>query len=211
MKTLSKDPLNVLVAGVGGQGNVLLAQILGQALMREGFFTVVGDTFGAAQRGGSVASHIRISKDIEYSSIVPKGHADFILGMEPSETLRVMGEYSNANTRVVTNPRIVYPPPVISGAAEYPNIDELLANIEKYSRKLWVVNATEEALKMGNRLYANTILMGATIGTNILPIDRSSVASIYEEKFTRPDLFEANIKALDLGILLTQDPPSDFP
>ncbi len=83
MKTLSKDPLNVLVAGVGGQGNVLLAQILGQALMREGFFTVVGDTFGAAQRGGSVASHIRISKDIEYSSIVPKGHADLFSVWSP--------------------------------------------------------------------------------------------------------------------------------
>ena len=205
MKPLPKDPLNILVAGVGGQGNVMVAQIMGQALVMEGFFAVVGDTFGAAQRGGSVASHIRISKDTEYSSIVPKGQADFILGMEPSETLRVMGVYANPHTRVIVNPRVVLPPTVISGADTYPDIDEVLAAIEKHSSRLWIVNATEQAMKLGNRLYANTILMGATLGTGIVPIGRDSVTEIYKERFADPKLYEANIHALDLGISLTRE------
>jgi indolepyruvate ferredoxin oxidoreductase beta subunit len=204
MRALLKDPLNILVAGVGGQGNVMLAQIIGQALVTEGFFAVVGDTFGAAQRGGSVASHIRISKDTEYSSIVPKGKADFIIGMEPSETLRVMGVYANPVTRVIVNPRIVLPPTVISGADTYPDINQILAAIEKYSSRLWIVHATEQAMKLGNRLYANTILMGATLGTGILPIGRDSIVEIYKERFTDPKLYEANIKAFDLGISLTE-------
>ena len=205
MKALPKDPLNILVAGVGGQGNVMLAQIMGQALVMEGFFAVVGDTFGAAQRGGSVASHIRISKDTEYSSIVPKGQAHFILGMEPSETLRVMGVYANPNTRVIVNPRVVLPPTVISGTDTYPDIDEILAAIEKHSSRLWIVNATEKAMNLGNRLYANTILMGATLGTGILPIGRDSVVEIYKERFADPKVYKANIEALDLGISLTRE------
>jgi indolepyruvate ferredoxin oxidoreductase beta subunit len=205
MKVLPKDPLNILVAGVGGQGNVMLAQIMGQALVKEGFFAVVGDTFGASQRGGSVASHIRISMDTEYSSIVPKGQADFILGMEPSETLRVMGDYANPNTRVVLNPRVVLPPTVISGADKYPDPGEIMATIKKYSARFWIVNATEEAMKLGNRLYANTILMGATLGTGVLPIGRDTVVEMYEERFTDRALCDTNIKALDVGISLTQE------
>jgi len=204
MKALPKDPLNILVAGVGGQGNVMLAQIMGQALVMEGFFAVVGDTFGAAQRGGSVASHIRISKDTEYSSIVPKGQADFILGMEPSETLRVMGVYANPNTQVIVNPRVVLPPTVISGADTYPEIDEVLTAIKKHSSRLWIVPATEQALNLGNRLYANTILMGATLGTGIVPIGRDSIVEIYKERFADHKLYKANIRALDLGISLTK-------
>ena len=159
MKDLSKDPLNILVAGVGGQGNVMLAQVMAQALVREGYFAVVGDTFGASQRGGSVASHVRVSKRTEYSSILPQGSADFIVGMEPSETLRALGSYGNPKTQVIMNPRIISPPTVISGADTYPELEDLINNIKKYSSKTWLIPATEEALKMGNRMMANTILL----------------------------------------------------
>jgi len=67
------------------------------------------------------------------------------------------------------------------------------------------VNATEQAMNLGNRLYANTILMGATLGTGIVPIGRDSVMEIYKERFADPKVYEANISALDLGISLTKD------
>jgi indolepyruvate ferredoxin oxidoreductase, beta subunit len=204
MKGLSKDPLNILVAGVGGQGNVMLAQVMGQALVKEGYFAVVGDSFGASQRGGSVASHVRVSKDTEYSSTLPRGSADFIVGMEPSETLRALGSYGNPKTQVIMNPRIVYPPTVISGADTYPEPEELMANIKKYSGKMWLVPATEKAMEMGNRMMANTILLGAIVGTGILPIRRETIVEILKERFANPKVFESNIKALDLGIGLTK-------
>jgi len=202
VKPLPKDPLNILVADVGGQGNVMLAQIMGQALVMEGFFAVVGDTFGAAQRGGPVASHIRISKDTEYSSIVPKGQADFILGMEPSETLRVMGAYANPNTRVIVNPRVVLPPTVISGADTYPDFDEVLAAIKKHSSRLWIVNATEEALKLGNSIYTNVILPSALLGSNTLPLDKEKNGVVLKEELLKA--FDMKMVALQRGLDLVR-------
>lgn len=205
MNALDKDPLNLLIAGVGGQGNVMLSQIIGEAMVVEGYLVAVGDTFGASQRGGSVVSHIRMSMDTEYSSIVPRGMAHFILGMEPSETMLVMAEYGNPKTQVLTNPRPLLPPSVISGEATYPDVHELLANIKKYSARLWLVNATDEALEMGNKLYANTILMGALLGTGILPIAIDIIAEILKERFTDPKIYKANMKAIDRGFSLTRD------
>jgi indolepyruvate ferredoxin oxidoreductase beta subunit len=202
VKPLPKDPLNILVADVGGQGNVMLAQIMGQALVMEGFFAVVGDTFGAAQRGGPVAIDIRVSKDTEYSSIVPKGQADFILGMEPSETLRVMGAYANPNTRVIVNPRVVLPPTVISGADTYPDFDEVLAAIKKHSSRLWIVNATEEALKLGNSIYTNVILPSALLGSNTLPLDKEKNGVVLKEELLKA--FDMKMVALQRGLDLVR-------
>jgi indolepyruvate ferredoxin oxidoreductase beta subunit len=204
MQYLTKDPLNVIVAGVGGQGNVMLAQVIGQALVKEGYFVVVGDTFGASQRGGSVASHIRISKDREYSSILPRGMADMIIGMEPSETLRAIGNFGNPDTKIIVNPRVVFPPTVISGADKYPEPAQIISNIKKHSARVWIVAATDEAINMGNRLMANTILLGAIIGTEALPIIQETVSNILQERFTNPRVLEANLKALELGVRMTR-------
>jgi indolepyruvate ferredoxin oxidoreductase beta subunit len=88
--TLEKEPFNVIIAGVGGQGNVLLSGFVGAALLNEGFMVSVADTFGVSQRGGSVQSHIKISRNTLYSSVTLEGKANVILGMEPVETLRAL-------------------------------------------------------------------------------------------------------------------------
>ena len=58
---LTKDPFNVIIGGVGGQGNVVASQILGQALVDKGQVITIGETYGASQRGGAVMSHLRVS------------------------------------------------------------------------------------------------------------------------------------------------------
>ena len=200
-KALIKEPFNLIVAGVGGQGNVLMSLLIGRALVREGYFVGVGDTYGASQRGGSVASHIRISKKTQYSSLIPMGHADFILGMEPVETLRMLGQFGNPNVITITNPRPVYPAAVTSGDAEYPDLDKLIETIKKFSARLWIVNATDEAIKMGSPIFANMILVGALIGTGVLPLDRKSVEPVLRERFTG-ERFDTNMMAFDKGIEL---------
>ncbi len=199
-KTLTKDPLNLIITGVGGQGNVMISLAIGSALAREGYVVTVGETYGASQRGGPVMSHVRISRETQYSPLSLEGEADVILGMEPVETLRVLGKYGNPNVITLFNPRPIYSIDVISGDAEYPDLDRLIETIKGLSAKTWVVNATEEAEKMGRPIVANTILIGSLIGLGVLPLNRESMESVIRDRF--PKAFELNMKAFDRGMEL---------
>ena len=192
---LTKEPFNMVIAGVGGQGNVLLSAFIGSALLNRGYMISVADTFGVSQRGGSVASHIKISKDTLYSSVTLNGQADVVLGMEPVETLRVLGEFGNPNVVSIVNPRPFYP----SGGVAYPNLDDVRAAIEKLSAKTSYVNATEEALGMGNPILTNIILLGALVGADILPISKEDMMPILEERFPGK-ILEINIQAFEKGM-----------
>lgn len=196
-KTLKREPFNFIVAGVGGQGNVLLSAFVGTALVNEGFVVSVADTFGVSQRGGSVTSHIKISKKVLYSSVTLEGKADVILGMEPVETLRALGEFGNPHVVVIVNPRPIYP----TGGVTYPALDEVKKAIMKFSSKTKFVNATEEALKMGNPIYTNTILLGSLVGADVLPISKETLVPILEERFPGK-LLDPNIKAFNKGMEL---------
>ncbi len=199
-KTLTKDPLNLIITGVGGQGNVMISLAIGSALVREGYVVTVGETYGASQRGGPVMSHVRISRETQYSPLSLKGEADVVLGMEPVETLRVLGKYGNPNVITLFNPRPIYSVDVISGDAEYPDLGRLIETIKGLSAKTWVVNATEEAEKMGRPIVANTILIGSLIGLGVLPLNRESMESVIRDRF--PKAFELNMKAFDRGMEL---------
>ena len=113
------DPasLDLIIAGVGGQGNVVASEILAMALSRHGYRVSVGETFGASQRGGSVMSHVRASRDLTPGPLIPKGLVDVVVGFEPLETVRILTEYGRDSTRVVVNPRPVYPLAVQAGEA----------------------------------------------------------------------------------------------
>lgn len=199
-KTLVKDPLNLLITGVGGQGNVLISLLIGNALVRQGYVVTIGETYGMSQRGGPVMSHMKISKQTQSSPIIHDGQADIILGMEPVETLRMLGQFGNPDVLTIVNPRPIYPIDVTGGEAEYPDIDKLIEVIRSLSARTWVVNATEEAQKLGSPIFANVILIGAIIGLNILPLDRQSLEPILKERF--PTRFEANMVAFNKGMEL---------
>ena len=194
---LPKEPFNMVIAGVGGQGNVLLSAFIGSALLNRGYMISVADTFGVSQRGGSVASHIKISKDTLYSSVTLNGQADVILGMEPVETLRVLGEFGNPNVISIVNPRPFYP----SGGVSYPDLAKVKEAIERLSAKTFYVNATEEALSMGQPILTNIILLGALVGAAILPIDKEDMMPILRERFPGK-ILEINIQAFEKGMAM---------
>jgi len=195
-RTLKKDPFNLIICGVGGQGNVLLSAMVGTALLNEGFMVSVADTYGVTQRGGPVTSHIKISKKNVYSSITLQGHADVVLGMEPVETLRNLELFGNPHVVTIVNPRPIYP----IGGVPYPDMEEVKKAIIKLSAQTKFVNATEEALKMGNPLYANVILLGSLVGSGFLPIHKESMIPILEERFK--ETLAPNIEAFNKGIEL---------
>lgn len=197
---LYKDPLNLIVAGVGGQGNLVISSLVGDALVATGCYVAVGETYGASQRGGAVMSHVRISQEMQYGPLIPNGRADIIVGMEPLETLRVLAQYGNPEVITIVNPRPIIPLSVLAGDAKYAEIGNFVDDIKTLSKKTFVINATEEAQNLGNNMLANVILIGSLIALDMLPLDRNAMETIIRERF--PKALELNMKAYERGIEL---------
>lgn len=204
MKDLVKDPTNLIIGGVGGQGNVLMAMLVGRAFVDQGFVAGVGDTYGVSQRGGAVASHVRVSKDRSYSPLIPAGHADIILTLEPAEALRLLAQLGNPNTVVIPNSRPVYPPDVSSGRAKYPALEDLFASLAQYSSRSLIIDASQCALDMGDPIFTNIIMLGALVGADVVPIERDVMAATLADRF-KGSILERNYEALDAGIALVKD------
>jgi indolepyruvate ferredoxin oxidoreductase beta subunit len=194
-----KDPLNIIITGVGGQGNVMLSQLVGQVLVRNGFHATIGETYGASQRGGAVMSHLRVSRLQQYGPLIGEGQADLIVGLEPLETLRVLSQYGNSRVVVVTNSRPIYPQPVGGEVVKYPTTEEVAETLRSLAAKSWVVDATGIALELGPPILANIVMMGTLVGVGLLPIG----ATPFEEEMREslpPDRLEMNLKAFRRGI-----------
>lgn len=198
--TLKKeDPLNIIITGVGGQGNVVASQIFASAAVRDGFYVSVGETYGASQRGGAVMSHVRLSEETQYGPLTPEGRAHIILGFEPVESLRTIGSFGNEKTKVIVNPRPVYSIDVLSGASKYPSVEEVLKAIKELVHSVHVVEATELAKKAGDPIMQNVVMVGCLAGSGFTPVKVETLREVIKETFAkrRP---EANSKAFELGL-----------
>lgn len=198
MIELVKDPLNIIICGVGGQGNILASELLGSALVASGFYATVGETYGASQRGGAVMSHVRVSKRRLYGPLIPRGEADIVVGFEPLETLRISRDYGNCDTRVLLNPRPNYPLSVLSGETAYPSIDGIINELKTICGPFFLIDATEAANSAGNVQAANVVLVGALCG---LP-EMEPFAAVHEamigQRFQGKAL-ELNLSAFQAG------------
>jgi indolepyruvate ferredoxin oxidoreductase beta subunit len=197
---MEKDPLNLIITGVGGQGNILASQITATAAIRDGFFVSIGETYGASQRGGSVMSHVRFSQEFQYGPLIPSGEADIILGFEPLETLRVLVEYGHEDTDVIFNPRPNYPIGVLTGQFSYPDLDGLMGDIRELARSARAVKATELASDLGAMVAQNVVMVGALAGSGLIPVSGKNYEEIITELFEAEDKREFNLKAFKAGI-----------
>ncbi len=196
-----KEPLNIIITGVGGQGNVLLSQLVGKVLVRSGFHATIGETYGASQRGGAVMSHLRVSRKMQYGPLIGEGQADVIVGLEPLETLRVIAQFGNPEVAVITNSRPVFPQAVSSFGARYPTRDEVAATLKDLSSQSWVVDATDIALELGPPILANIVMMGALVGSGLMPLDAEPFEAELRESL-QPDRLTMNLEAFHRGIAL---------
>jgi indolepyruvate ferredoxin oxidoreductase beta subunit len=195
---LQVEPLDIIVTGVGGQGNVLASQVLGRALLNSGYSVTVGETFGLSQRGGAVMSMVRVTRDKTMGPLIPENRATAIVSLEPLEALRVLGAYGNADVLVFTNDRPLMPLNVIAGVNHYPGIYELKSAIEELSARLYWLPATEVALELGNPILANVVILGALTASGILPVGLTEIESALAEMFSE-DKMPANRDALTRG------------
>lgn len=198
-KQLSKDPYNIIIAGVGGQGNVIASRILSNMLAHKGYFVTIGETFGVSQRGGSVMSHIRVSSRSAWSPQVPKGRADVVVTLEPIEAIRVLAHYGNPAVKVLTNTRAIYPAGVIAGESTYPTFEEIKETLKKLSAHVWFIDATDEAVKLGDSILGNIIMIGALSAVCHLPIDRDDFTAVISRSLPSEKIAD-NLKAFALGV-----------
>lgn len=196
--TLEKDPLNLIIAGVGGQGNILASQIVATAGIKEWLYVTVSETYGASQRGGPVMSHVRFSAKAQCGPLIPEGEADIIVGLEPIEALRIIADYGNPSTRVIVSPRPIYPISVLSGQAKYPPVEEVMQKLGGLVAEVRVVKAIEEG---ETGLAANVVMVGALAGSGMVPIEMKNFEESIREIMSGRDL-DLNLRAFKKGVEL---------
>ena len=195
-----RDPFNILVAGVGGQGNLVCGRVLAEASAKSGLRPVVGDTFGASRRGGSVLTHLRIGKT-DWAPLIPKGEVDILLGLEPLEALRAALEYAGDRTVAIISQTKIPTVDVNNDEREYPSLDKITELLNKLCKQVIVLDAEETLTKIGSIRILNSYILGAmgVLTQNPLPqqIIRKSLQSIFGSN-------SENIVAFDEGAKLVQ-------
>ena len=151
---------DIAIAGVGGQGNLFASKILCQYAMDRGLEVLGTETIGAAQRGGSVVSHMRIADRPIYSPLIPKGSADVLIGMESLELLRHLGILHPGGYYIMN----LYAVPTMFtniGLERYPATQDIISAAKKVADHGVEIAATYKAAELGNPQMTNVVLVGA--------------------------------------------------
>ena len=197
MTSNNSNTVNIVITGVGGQGVLTLAEILAKAALQCGFNVRVGEIHGMAQRGGHVVCTVRIGENVK-GPIIDPGSAHLLVGFEPVETLREIHLVKQGGC-VLMSSHVQYPVAVSMGQAEYPDHEEILNSMKKYTNKIIEFDALELAVKAGGSRSLNMVMLGAIIGTGIVPITEEAAIDIVTEAFSKK--FEKiNVDAIKLGL-----------
>jgi indolepyruvate ferredoxin oxidoreductase beta subunit len=194
----SLKEFNLIVTGVGGQGSVLASHIIAEAAVSNGLKTRVGETFGAAQRGGKVHSHVRIGENV-YGPLCREKSLNILIGLEPNETLRLAIKYASSDTVIIMNTQKVLSMDANLGLDIYPEIDDIIEGLKKLSKMVIPMNATELAIEAGNERTMNVVVLGALGATGLLPFSIQDLRKAIKDRVP-PRTIEINMKAFSLGI-----------
>ena len=184
------------MAGVGGQGIILAAQVLGTAAVNDGFNVRVSEIHGMAQRGGAVVSDVRIGENVLAPTVLD-GNADVLLGFEPIETLRNL-KFASGKTIVIMNAERIMPTELTAKRAKYPSLEETIQKINAFTKNVIVIEASKLAKEAGNILTQNVVLLGALAAVGKIPIKTETLIDALRELIP-PKQLEVNIKAFKIG------------
>jgi indolepyruvate ferredoxin oxidoreductase beta subunit len=143
-------------------------------------------------------SHLRVAQTNVWSPQIPKGRADLIVAIEPIEALRVLNDYGNPDVQVLVNMRPIYPVGVITGEAEYPSTEMIREAVQSLSARAGFLDATAEAIRLGNPILGNIVMIGAVAGMKVLPIDSEVFESVIRTGMPAARI-EANMRAFAIG------------
>jgi indolepyruvate ferredoxin oxidoreductase beta subunit len=189
-----KNKTNIVLTGVGGQGVITAANILGKAALKAKVNVFVSEVHGMAQRGGSVNCSVRMG-DVS-GPLVASGTADVILSTEPIEALRYI-QYSNKNSKIITDVNPVIPFTVSVDMEEYPDIARVFKELNKYGN-LFKINAVKIAKDAGALITKNIVMLGALAASDVLPFKSEILLETILENV--PAKFkDINMKAFEGG------------
>ncbi|MEF9931645.1 MAG: indolepyruvate oxidoreductase subunit beta [Bacteroidales bacterium] len=182
---------DIILAGVGGQGILSIATVIGEASLKEGLFIKQAEVHGMSQRGGDVQSNLRISSCEIASDLIPKGSADLIISLEPMEALRYL-PFLSKDGWIVTNTQ-----PFVN-IPNYPQIEKIMEEL-KSIKNVILVDVDALANEAGNSRGANIVLLGAC--SHLLGIEPAKFEEGIRRIFGRKgeEIVEMNIKAFRAG------------
>ncbi len=183
---------DIILGGVGGQGILTIAMLVGRAAVASGLNVKQSEVHGMAQRGGAVFSHLRLSDTTIHSDLVPRGGADVVLGVEPMEALRYV-EYLKPTGILLANST-----PVVN-IDLYPEAERLLADIRRRPRHV-VVDADGIARNLGLPNAMNVVMLGTLAPFIGMPPDtlRAAICATFATKGAK--VVEANLAAFAAGL-----------
>ncbi len=182
---------DIILAGVGGQGILSIAAVIGMAAVESGLYLKQAEVHGMSQRGGAVQSHLRISDSPIASDLIPEGSCDMILSVEPMEALRYLS-FLAKDGWVVTSSK------TFENINGYPPVEDLYNEIRKIERHV-IIDAYSIARELGSQKVSNMVMLGAA--SEYLEISQDSLEEALKALFGRKGegVVELNIKALKAG------------
>jgi len=183
--------IDIILAGVGGQGILSIAAIIGTAAIESGLFLKQAEVHGMSQRGGDVQSNLRLSDAEIASDLIPNGKADIIISVEPMESLRYL-PMLNAEGWLITNTE-----PFIN-IPNYPQIENLIKEVKAFSRNV-AINADKIAKDLGSPKSANIVILGAASSHINIKYEKfeNAIRQIFASKGDK--VIQDNLNALEAG------------
>ncbi len=182
---------DIILSGVGGQGILSIAAIIGFAAVENSLFLKQSEVHGMSQRGGDVQSHFRLSDKPVSSDLIPHGKADLIISVEPMESLRHL-PWLSAKGWLVTNSE------PFNNIPDYPPLDDLLTEIRKIKNNI-IIDADKIAKEIGSARAGNIVVLGAASPFISMPYKslENGVRKLFGKK--GEEIVELNLKALKAG------------
>ncbi|MDO4503394.1 MAG: indolepyruvate oxidoreductase subunit beta [Coriobacteriia bacterium] len=194
--------LNILLAGIGGQGTVLAAKLLAQTALTRGWQVRTAETIGMAQRGGNVTSHVRMGDGGEevLAPLLAKGTADLVIAFEPGEAARCL-EYLSPNGTLVTASTAIQPVTSALSASAYRAqdvVEGIRASLEGGNAKLVVVDDAAIMEQVGNRKALNVVLLACALSQADVPLDLDDLRGAVQA-CVKPRFVDMNLAAIDVA------------
>ncbi|HHN81540.1 MAG TPA: indolepyruvate ferredoxin oxidoreductase subunit beta [Methanomicrobia archaeon] len=194
---------NMVLSGVGGQGLMLLSNVIGTACAQEGLPVITGEQHGLSQRSGSISVHLRMGEGT-YGPLVPPGDADVMIAMEATEALRYI-EFLRDDGYIIMNTRVMHHPletmrHVREDATTEPyfSLDELRKRVRNVTPNVLEVDALRLAEAAGTARAENVVLLGAACGLPGFPLKKETVKDVIGNVVPEKTI-AANMKAFDAG------------
>ena len=190
-----KKSYQIYIIGVGGQGTIKTATIIGEAAMAQGLNVVMSEVHGMAQRGGTVVTELKIGDSL--SPLNEKYSADLLLAFEPSELLRATSIIGK-DTNIIASCSSIIPFTVSLGISKYPDINQIIERLSKKVDNLHFIDAEKIAIEAGNIIAANIVILGAALATSKFPLKKENIIESMKQNLPIKSI-DMNIKALEMG------------